>query len=455
MHRCLGIVVAVLCFFQPCLGSAKEKDKEKEEPSANLAIPAELPGDARKSLEEAVEAFKKADEAKEGQNLISKALTKLKSAGQKAPKSPLPLYYLGILYQWKKNYPEAKRVLEKALKLNPTFHEAIVELADVHVWQKDLKGSLPLYDDALKLQPTYRAGLERKGITLLRLGKLSEAKNTLLQAQKPDPNPFLTRTILEIDVEMKGPDWLETFTRETENYRVFTPVSQDFANEIGARAELIRRAYNKIFPGVDKPDRKYPIWVYRDAESYHRAGGPMAAGGHYAPHLRKLVLFKYPSKETTFLVLNHEAFHQYLHDYLDLAPQWFNEGLGDYFGPYEYVREGKREFMVSRPNKGRLDNVQEALRQKMCPPASELMLMSQQEMYRPSMAAIHYAQAWAMMYFMIEGKKPEYKNLLINYFGALRKGLDLDEAYKTTFGRIDMAKFDKEWKGFVMGLKRN
>jgi hypothetical protein len=53
---------------------------------------------------------------------------------------------------------------------------------------------------------------------------------------------------------------------------------------------------------------------------------------------------------------------------------------------------------------------------------------------------------------MIEGNKPEYKRILIAYFGALRKGKDLDEAFDSTFGKLDMGKFDMEWKGFISSL---
>ncbi|MBI4601962.1 MAG: DUF1570 domain-containing protein [Planctomycetes bacterium] len=440
---------------------AKERGKEKGKAasagnkvaapaSKNLEVPGDLPEPVRKALEEAIGAFRDAEKATSGRAaLLGKAISKLKAASSKAPKSPLPLYYLGIVYQWKRNFPQAKTFLEKALKLSPSFHEAQVKLADVHVWQKKLEESLPLYDKALELEPRYVPGQERKGLALIRLGRFADAKKHMSLALKGEPTPFRAELLKAIDREIQGPGWKETFAEETENYKVVTSVSQEYAREIARHAELIRRAYNVVFSDIDKPDRKYEIWVYESLDAYHAAGGPRMALGHYDPFFRKLVVPRQKKKEGTLSTLYHEAFHQYLHDYLEVAPQWFNEGLGDYFGAFQYDRIGEREVMRSRPDKGRLQNAQFAIDQKILPTAEDLMLMSREEMYDPKMGSFHYAQAWGMIYFMIEGNKPAYKRVLVSYFGALRKGLDLDEAYKTTFGRIDMRKFDAEWKGFI------
>jgi tetratricopeptide (TPR) repeat protein len=435
-------------------GAKKENDASAGS-SANLEIPADLPPDVRKAMEDAVSAFKvledDSDEEPDSQ-VLARLIGKFKAVEKKAPSLPLPLYYLGIVYQHKKNYPEAKKVLEKAVKLNPRFHEAFVELADVYCWQKDWKGALPIYDQASGIEPTYLLALERKAQACIAIDMLADAKDHLLKAEKLNPDPGRMKFVEALDQEIKGPNWSKTFTAEKENYIVMTPVSQEFAEEMANHAELIRRAYDKVFSDIPKPDRKFRIFIFSDREQYMSAGNPPEALGYYSPTFRKLVLYKNSPKKDTLETLYHEAFHQYLHDYQEAAPQWFNEGLGEYFGAFEYSREGKKELMRSRPNAGRLNNVQFFIREKVCTPASELMRMSQGEMYDPQKIAVHYAQSWAMIYFCIEGKKPQYKATLVNYFRALQKGLDLKDAYAVTFGKLDMERFEGEWKGFIMGL---
>jgi tetratricopeptide (TPR) repeat protein len=426
--------------------------KPKPPPGPNLSVSSDLSSGSRQHVEAAIAAYKEAEKAEAGRDaLLTKAIEKLRNASQNAFKSPVPLYYLGLAYKEKKSLRRARESFEKAVKLNPRFHEALTELADVRLEQKDLKGALGLYEKALEIKPDYTDAIESKARALIQLGSFKEAKIYLEQVQKLDPNDARKEALTMLEGELKGPGWAKTYTSETENYQVLTPISQEFADEISKRAELIRRAYNKVFSDVEKPKRKFPIWVYEDAVAYHKAGGPPMAGGHYSSIFRKLVLFKYPKKEDTFLTLNHEAFHQYLQDYLERAPQWFNEGLGDYFGAFEYVRNGQEQKMYPRPNRWRLQYVKGAIMAGACPPAADLMVMSQREMYGPAMG-IHYAQAWGMIYFMLEGNKPQYRTTLVNYFKALAKGQDLNEAFLATFGKIDMARFDREWKGFIKGL---
>ncbi len=435
----------------------EEKDAKPRKPaSTNLTVPADLPADAKKALEEAIEAFKAAEKATAGSaQAFKQSVAKLKAASQKASKSPLPLYYLGMAYQGQRNFKEAKTVLEKAVKLNPQFHEALVELGDVYVWQKKLKEAIPQYEKALSLEPLYAHALDNKAFALIQMGDFAGAKTTLLEAEKLQKEPGRVYYMRQVDREIQGPGWKPTFTVETENYIVTTGISEEFAKEIANNAELIRRAYNVVFSGIAKPDRKYAIWVYESVDAYHAAGNSAQALGHYDLRFRKLVVPRQKNKAMTYTVLYHEAFHQYLHNYLELAPQWFNEGLGDYFGAFEYSRVAGKEKMLSKPNKGRLNNAQYAIQAKILPPAAELMVMSQQEMYEPKMASFHYAESWAIMYFLIQGNKPEYKRVLISYFDLLRKGKDRNEAYEQTFGKIDMAKFDLEWKGYIANLSRD
>jgi hypothetical protein len=207
----------------------------------------------------------------------------------------------------------------------------------------------------------------------------------------------------------------------------------------------------KVFPNIDRPERKYQIVVHKGKEEYHRAGGPRGAGGHYSPLLRKLVLYKYPKEENTLIVLYHEAFHQYLHEYLELAPQWFNEGLGDYFAPFRYKRLGPgQEVMMSHANPWRLKYIKDAIRQRITPEPAELMMMSREEMYGSEMVGIHYAMAWSLIYFMLE--EGTYRANLVRYFQALRKGRGLDGAFEDAFGREDMARFEERWKNFIMKI---
>ncbi len=434
-------------------GHEEEEERPAPPPSANLNLSSDLTDTARAAAEEAIKTYQEAEQAKEGRpKAVRKSLEKLRQASQKAHKSPVPLYWLGRGYQITRNYPEAKRALEKAIKMNPKFHEAVTELARVLVAQKDFKKALGVYEEALSMQPNFLQAVEGKFNALVALGRFPEAKPYLEHAEKIQPSKHRKRLVQALQVEIKGPGWAKTYTAETDDYSVLTSVSQEYAQQIAFHAKMIRRAYDQVFTNIEKPNRKFPIWVYSDREAFLKAGSPPMSAGYYSPLFRKLVLYRNPKLDETLRTLYHEALHQYLHDYLDAAPQWFNEGLGDYFGAYKYAQQSKEKKMLSRPNSGRLRYIQGAINAGITPPASSLMLMSQQEMYNPRMIGVHYCQAWAMVYFMVEGPNPNYKKALMLYFKELTKGKDIQEAYDATFGKINMDRFDKDWKGYIKDL---
>lgn len=72
--------------------------------------------------------------------------------------------------------------------------------------------------------------------------------------------------------------------------------------------------------------------------------------------------------------------------------------------------------------------------------------------YTKKTMSINYAQAWALIYFMFEGKKPKYKKALLKYFKALTKGKDIEEAYNMSFKKLNMKKFERDWKSFIKGI---
>ncbi len=435
----------------------EETDEERvERPlSKNLVLPKDISGTTRRAVEEAIQVFESAREPNAHPRILRRAINKLVSAGEKLPESPIPNYYLGIAYQLKKDFKRARRVLEKALKLNPEFFEALVELGDVHVWTKDYEKSLEVYDKALAISPEYPLALERKTQSLMRLGRFQDASEVLEKAQQIQERPDFDSLQRLIQIEIRGPGWSKTYVAETKNYKVSTSISKAYAQKIANQAELIYKAYKTVFPKIRRTERKFAIWVHANRNAYIAAGNPRGAGAHYEPLVRKLVLFKYAKDSETFLVLNHEAFHQFLHDYLDVAPQWFNEGMADYFGAFELeFARGSRRRLVAKPNPWRIGLIQRAIRYNRCQPTEELMIMSHSEMYSSDSISVNYAQAWGIIYFIYEGgRKQGYDKLLGGYFRALRNGHDLEKAYKGSFGKLNMKKFDRQWKGFIAKVK--
>ncbi|MEM7164398.1 MAG: DUF1570 domain-containing protein [Planctomycetota bacterium] len=437
----------------------EEEKKEKVEipppPADNLSLPDSIEPDVKERFVAAMKLYAEARRRYTKEEPRKDAIRAFKKLQRKMnATSALPGYYLGILYQWDRDYPKARRELKKVIKAAPEFYEAYVELADVDVWQRKREDAIPRYEAALDIYPHYEYGVDRILMVLVELGRFEDARPYLERALSRGTNPMREQCRQAIEFATKDPDWGETFVVESENYIIKTNVSQASAQEFSETVELVRELYDGVFPDIAKPDRKYLIMIFGDRESYVRAGAPANSGGVYWPLARRIMLFKKPDMAKTLITLKHEGFHQYCHEYLDNIPSWFNEGLADYFSASQLVKKGNRRVMKIRPAADRLKFMITILNRKIPrPTVAELMNMSQAEMYdmrnKNKRMYQHYCQAWAVVYFCIEGGNRKYQKALKEYFKSIRKGKTGAEAYRVTFGRLNMNKFEEEWQSFM------
>jgi tetratricopeptide (TPR) repeat protein len=427
---------------------AQDKD------SPNLKPAPEVPKEAVSAVERGAALMDEARKAKSDPlETVEKAIEEFKKADRLASKSyPAIHYHLGIAYQWTKEYTEAKRRLERALDLNPNFHEAIVELGDVWAWLKNYPSAVKTYERAIALKPDYALAWRNKGIALVRNDDFRGAQAALEKAAEIDPKDAATAQILDlVKKEIAGPKFGSArFAKESAHFLVESDTDQAYTDWISRHLELIYAKYTSIFPQQTKPKNKFRCIVFKDQKEYYDNGAPKNTGGFYMDFFKKLVFFRQAKDSDTLLVLYHEAFHQFLAYYLTDAPQWFNEGHGDYFGPSAYNEKTKQ--MDIRTNSWRLPLIKQAIRQNKTQPIDKLMLMTQAELYDQATIAINYAQSWALVYFLWHYDNGKYAKCLQNYFKALYKGAGLREAFQEGFGKVNLGQLESEWKQFTLGL---
>ena len=105
-------------------------------------------------------------------------------------------------------------------------------------------------------------------------------------------------------------------------------------------------------------------------------------------------------------------------------------------------------------NPWRLDTVQRAIRSSKYTPFKKLMIMTRAELYDPKTIGQNYAQSWSMIYFFWHYDKGKYSKNLQAYFKSLRKGAGLREAFKAGFGKMNFPAVEKEWRDYVMKLRK-
>lgn len=426
----------------------------QDEDSPNLQAPLEVPPAAVEADREGWELIEEYRREPRDVEMVERAIKKFIEAerlnGNKA--FALAAYHLGIAYQHTEQYKEAKRRLERAVELNPKFHEALLELGDTHLWLKQYEAAVKAYDRALALNAGFAPALRNKGMALMRLNDFPGAHRAVSQAVGIDPEDEFAWQLKQIaDKEVEGPGFRKEFRKESSHFVVTTDVDDEYAAWIARHVELIYAKYETIFPKLGKPKHKHRVIVFKTSKDYFDYGSPKGTGGYYQDLTKKLVFWKQPKDEDTLLVLYHETFHQFLAFYLDHAPQWFNEGHGDYFGPSRY--DEKTRQMQIRTNPWRLGTIQQAIRANNTLPLPVIMRMTQQQLYDPRRVGINYAQSWALVHFLWHFDNGRHAKLLQDYFRVLMKDEDLREAYEAVFAKVDMAKMEEDWKAYTLGLK--
>ncbi|MBI4600796.1 MAG: DUF1570 domain-containing protein, partial [Planctomycetes bacterium] len=155
---------------------------------------------------------------------------------------------------------------------------------------------------------------------------------------------------------------------------------------------------------------------------------------------------------TTFGVLCHEGTHYFqglvLQDF-DNIPMWLIEGLAVYFGDGSAFDAQKRKITVGLIPRDRLAHIQEKMLLARHTPVKKLVSMTRRDGFNGS----HYADAWALIYFLVKsGKKGEL--LLMEYWAKglkarLEKKDFLDLADKH-FGGVEA--LEKQYVAYTLKL---
>jgi hypothetical protein len=274
---------------------------------------------------------------------------------------------------------------------------------------------------------------------------------------------------------------------DTDNYIVvYNTPDQPLVRRILKDVEAMRAEYEKLFPSVAPVTAVSTVRVCADLDEYMLYGGMRGSAGYWNWFTEELVLYdatvrekgEKTDKSNTFIVLYHEAFHQYIHYSAgQLAPHsWFNEGYGDFFSGAQVT--GSKVKQVGA-NPWRNDSIKRAVEARRSVPWRDILFFEQYDYYKNP--GLCYAQGWSMIYFLNNSKEvqrhPQWRNLLTNYFETLKQlwaaelvKLKVDgsdeipqaryeaeanvrrAACEQTFKDVDIDALDEAWKQFVRDM---
>lgn len=263
----------------------------------------------------------------------------------------------------------------------------------------------------------------------------------------------------------------------TENFEVYTTVKEGTLLE--AVPQVVEATYGycrHLIPGARKPQDRMRVYIFgtrSDFEAFTRQFGEARAelllkvrNGGYSE--RGVSVVEYVSHATTFPILTHEGFHQFLEVCVNRrVPAWLNEGLAVLC---EGQRWGERGILRFDPlfNPVRSNALIDALQRKQTLPLPELLRMNAGHVVGGSSRRIstYYAQLWALLAFIQDDPKSEYalglKRLLsviadedletyaqAAFVSSGRTEYDFGEQVFRSFICDDLERFEAEYEAFM------
>lgn len=153
---------------------------------------------------------------------------------------------LGIANHHLLNLPEAKRDYEHALKLNPSYAEAMNNLGTIYYAEKDYKSAERSYRKALKLMPQSATAWSNLGTAYFAQRKYKKGAETYQKAFSIDPNVFVSDSVERIESGAATEDraslnfcLAETFAQAGMHDRALEYLRHAFAEGFNNRKKLM------------------------------------------------------------------------------------------------------------------------------------------------------------------------------------------------------------------------
>jgi len=137
------------------------------------------------------------------------------------------------------------------------------------------------------------------------------------------------------------------------------------------------------------------------------------------------------------MLLLHEIAHHFIRHSLGSVPVWLNEGMATYLG--WSAMDGERIITGEIPVV-HYKAMKKLLEQNKLIPLNEFLELSQEEFYKEDLNALHYSQAWGVVFFLFQ----EHMQDKIAFFDKLELLSDLSQE---AIRRLD-GEFREFWKSF-------
>ncbi|MFL6210118.1 MAG: tetratricopeptide repeat protein [Pyrinomonadaceae bacterium] len=240
----------------------------------------------------------------------------------------------------------------------------------------------------------------------------------------------------------------------SKNFTLVGNASEKEIRQVGTRLEQFRDVFLRLFPRAAAGEVLPTTVVVFKTDSAYRPFKPLYQGkpkdwvaGYFQPgeDVNYITLTPEPhGTESPFGTIFHEYTHLLVGHNMKDPPVWFNEGLAEYYSTLE-VTDGNKKITLGKP----ISNHVLLLRQQFIHLEDVLRVTHDSPGYNEGdKTGIFYAEAWALVHYMLQGDKGQRVPQFIRFSTLLADGRLLEESFQQAF-QMDFATMEKELRKYV------
>lgn len=227
------------------------------------------------------------------------------------------------------------------------------------------------------------------------------------------------------------------------HFIAYTDARESEAREALREFEAIREAFKAIFPGIRvDPPKPLVVFIHQDEASMKQllpgefeGPKPKRSAGYYLSRGdRSYALLRLDARSRDgqpYHVLYHEFTHGILNHNFPAIPLWLNEGFAEFYGGTRIQPGGVH---LGRISESSLDTLR---RSKLLPLEALLKVGPQSPEYREGdRTGVFYAEAWALVHYLVMDEGARKADLLKRYLTALEQDPDPLAAARLGWGDL-------------------
>jgi tetratricopeptide (TPR) repeat protein len=242
----------------------------------------------------------------------------------------------------------------------------------------------------------------------------------------------------------------------SKNFNLIGNASEKDIRGVATKLEQFRETFRQLFPKARfDASIETNVVVFKNSSSYDPFKPKRADGktdkwiaGYFQPgeDLNYITLSTEGDREDTYGTI----FHEYVHFLLDTnfgkseVPPWFNEGLAEFYQTFKI--EDDQKVSLGLLQEGHL----QLLQQNKLIPLKTFFEINNYSLHQNGnhSRSIFYAQAWALIHYLIQGNKGANNSAMNNFLNLVMKDVEPEKAFQQVFQR-DYATMEKELEKYV------